>query len=391
MQMRRRGITFVCLIGLSAMLVAACASGPPAPTLVPVQAAAGGELIAGVSESAAIPLTGKWRAQHVAAFSDELVAPDFDDSSWSEVTAPASWTEQGFGDLEGAPGIVVYRTKVDVPRAWKGKTVGISAWFNPFNGRVFVNGTPVEPVRKPFAAYSDVSTLLKYGERNTIAVTTMYEGYSEFAGGGGPRLGLIDQVAVPAIEHEEIEIAGNKATFIHPKQEGTYPFVVFNFTGSHFRAEREPWFDMGDDLARQGIASLALALAEQNVDSVQAAVDYLRNSGWVDSDKIILLGGGQGAPTMLDAALQDPSIAGLILISAPPVKNLTELAPRPVLLVASQGEQHGLILEQAQESAAGAGNAKVIVLSGEGSGTFIFTSVWSQVRRALLDFVQGTK
>jgi hypothetical protein len=356
-----------------------------------VEAADGQELIPGVSESAAVPLTGKWRAQNVDAFREELVAPDFDDSSWNEVMAPASWAEQGFGDLEGTPGMVVYRTHVDVPRAWRGKAVGIQAWFNPFNGRVFVNGTPLEPARTPFASYADVSALLKYGESNTIAVTTMYEGYSEFTAGGTPRLGLIDQIAVPAIEHEEVEIAGIKATFIHPRQEGRYPVVVFNFTGSHFRAEREPWFDMGDDLARQGIASLALALDEQNLESVQATLEHLRGSGWIDPDQIILLGGGQGAPTMVDAALQDRAIAGLILISAPPVKNLNELEPRPVLLLASQEEQHGLILEQAQESAGGANNAKVHMLPGEGSGTFIFTSVWSQVRRSLLDFVQATK
>jgi hypothetical protein len=219
----------------------------------------------------------------------------------------------------------------------------------------------------------------------------MYEGYSEFTEGGQPRIGLIDQIAVTAIQREEVEIAGNKATFIHPKQEGTYPIVVFNFTGSHFRAEREPWFDMGDDLARQGIASLALALNEQNVESVQEAVDYLRQSAWVDPEKIFLLGGGQGAPTMLDTALPDPTIAGLILISAPPVTNLEPLDSRPVLFIASQGEQHGLILEQAQQSAAGMTNAEIITLPGEGSGTFIFTTVWSRVRQALIDFVQAAK
>ena len=219
----------------------------------------------------------------------------------------------------------------------------------------------------------------------------MYEGYSEFTQSGEPRIGLIDQIAVAAIQHEEVQIAGNKATFIHPKQDGTYPVVMFNFTGSHFRAEREPWFDMGDDLARQGIASLALALDEQNVESVQLAVDYLRQSGWVDPKKIFLLGGGQGAPTMLDAALQDPTIEGLILISAPRLKNLDQLDSRPVLFVASQGEQHGLILEQAQQSAEGVTNAQVVTLPGEGSGTFIFTTVWSQVRQALLDFVQAAK
>jgi hypothetical protein len=391
MEMMQRGICFACLACLWIMLLASCASGPPAPTLVPVQGGSGQELLPGVSESAAISLAGKWRAQKAEAFSGEFVAPDFDDSKWAEVTAPAPWSEQGFGDLAGTPTLIVYRTKVEVPRAWKGKAIGISTWFNPFNGRVFVNGTAVEPVRKPFAAYADVSELLKYGENNTIAVTTMYEGYSEFTGDGPPRIGLIDQMAVTAIQREETEISGKKATFIHPKQQGNYPIIVFNFTGSHFMAEREAWYDMGEDVARGGIASLALALDDQKVQSIHAALDYLRQTGFADEQKIFLLGGGQGAPTMLEAALQDPLIAGLILISAPPVKNLEALDSRPVLLIASQGEQHGLILEQAQASAKGVTNANVIVLPGEGSGTFIFSSVWSQVRKALVDFVQAAK
>ena len=388
MKLLVRPLIFACL---STALIVSCASAPAAPTLVPAQAGANQELLPGVSESAAIPMAGKWRAQKVDAFNDQLMAPDFDDSTWREVNAPDSWSNQGFGDLEGTPSMVVYRTKLDVPRAWKGKAVGISAWFNPFNGRVFVNGTAVEPARKPFAAYADVSTLLKYGESNTIAVTTMYEGYSEFTGTGASRLGLIDQIAVPAIEHEEVEIAGNKATFIHPKQAGTYPVIIFNFTGSHFMAEREAWFAMGDELARAGISSLALALEKQQVESIQAAIEYLRKSRFAGPQKIFLLGGGQGAPTMLDAAQKDSSITGLIFISAPPLKNLSQLGSRAVLLIASQGEQHGLILEQAQQSAAGVTNARVVTLPGEGSGTFIFTSVWSQLRRALLDFVQATK
>jgi predicted esterase len=386
-----RLIRFACLFSLLSTLLGSCVSGASAPTLVPVQAAAGQELIPGVSEAAAVSLMGKWHAQKAEAFNDQFVAPDFDDSAWTEVTAPAAWSEQGFGELEGTPGMVVYRTKVDIPRAWKGQAVGISAWFNPFNGRVFVNGTAAEPVRKPFEAYADVSELLKYGESNTIAVTTMYEGYSEFTESGGPRIGLIDQIDVTAIQHEEVEVAGNKATFIHPQQEGDYPVIVFNFTGSHFMAEREVWYDLGDDLARTGIASLALALGDQKIESVQAALEYLRQTGLVDEEKIFLLGGGQGAPTMLDVALQDPAIVGLILISAPPVKNLNQLASRPVLFIASQGEQHGLILEQAQESAKGVTNTKIVALPGEGSGTFIFTSVWSQVRQALIDFVQAAK
>jgi predicted esterase len=351
----------------------------------------GQELVPGVSQSAAIFLAGKWRAQKAGTFTDQLVAPDFDDSAWTEVTAPASWADQGFDDLDGTPSMVIYRTKVNVPRAWQGKAIGLSAWFNPFNGRVFVNGAPVEPVRKPFAPYADVSKLLKYGQSNTIAVTTMYEGYAEFTSGGAPRLGLIDQIVVPAIQHEEVEIGGNKATFIHPKQPDASPVIVFNSTGSHFMAEREPWFDLGDDLARAGIASLALALDDQKVESVQAAVEYLRQSEFVDPQRIFLLGGGQGAPTMLDAARKDPAIAGLIALSAPPLKDLGQLGSRPVLLIASQQEQHGLILEQAQQSAAGLSNAKVVMLPGEGGGTFVFTTVWSQIRQVLMDFVKPAK
>jgi predicted esterase len=379
------------LLASLVMLLASCGAGLPAPTLVPVQAASGQELIAGVSESAAISLAGLWRAQKVDVFSNELAAAEFDDSSWLEVTAPASWTEQGFEELDGTPSIVVYRNQVEVPRAWQGEAVGLSTWFNPINGRVFVNGTPVEPVRKPFAAYTDVSELLRYGESNTITVTTMYEGYSEFAQGGPPRIGLIDQIAVTAIQREDVEIAGNQATFIHPTQEGAYPVVVFNATGSHFRAEREPWFDMGDELAREGIASLALALDEQNVESVDVAIEYLRQSAFVDPQRIILLGGGQGAPTMLEAAFSNPTLAGLIFISPPRLQGLNELGSRPVLLIAGQEEQRGLILQQAQESATGAANAEVIALPSEGGGTFLFTTLWSQVRRALLDFVQATK
>jgi hypothetical protein len=379
------------LLACLVMLVASCSTGAPAPTLMPVQASPGQELIPGVSESAAISLAGTWRAQKVDSFRDELAAPEFDDSNWIEVTAPASWTEQGFGDLEGTPSIVVYRTRVDVPRAWESKAVGLSAWFNPFNGRVFVNGMPVEPARKPFAAYADVSELLQYGQGNTITVTTMYEGYSEFAQAGLPRIGLVDQIAVTATEHEEVKIGGYQATFIHPTQAGRYSVVVFNVTGSHFRAEREPWFDMGDEIARQGIASLALALDEQSVESVQAAVEYLRQSPFVDPQRIILLGGGQGAPTMLEVARNDPAIVGLILLSPPPLQGLNELGARPVLLIAGQHEQRGLILKQAEQSAAGAEHAEVIALPGEGGGTFLFPTVWSQVRQVLLDFVQAAK
>src|SRR5690242_13407107 len=102
-----RLIRFACLACWLSTWLSSCASGAPAPTLVPVEAAASQALFPGVSESAAISLAGKWRAKNVEAFSDQLVAPAFDDSTWTEVNAPAPWGEQGFGDLEGTPAIVV--------------------------------------------------------------------------------------------------------------------------------------------------------------------------------------------------------------------------------------------------------------------------------------------
>jgi hypothetical protein len=94
---------------------------------------------------------------------------------------------------------------------------------------------------------------------------------------------------------------------------------------------------------------------------------------------------------MLDVARNDPAIAGLLLLSSPPVQGLSELGARPALLITGQEEQRGLILKQAEESAAGAENAEVIALPGQGGGTFLFSTVWSQVRQALLDFVQAAK
>jgi predicted esterase len=369
-------------------LLAACSSGPAAPTLIPVQPSAGQEAIVGVSESAAIVMAGKWRAQKIDAFKDEIASPEFDDSSWTEFDAPGTWSSQGFGDLEGQPVIVAYRTKVDVPSSWKGKKVGISAWFNPFNGRVFVNGTAVDPTRKPFAAYADVSDLLQYGKSNTITVTTLYEGYAEFGQGGSPRLGLVDQIAVSAVQREEIKVADFDATFIHPVQAGSYPAVVFNATGSHGMAEREAWYDLGEELARQGIVSLALALPQQKAESIQAAIDYLRQSGMVDSQKIYLFGVDQAAPVMLDAAIANPQIAGLIALSPPQLKNADKLGNRNLLVMVSEKDQSGRLLVWAKESAAAVAGAQVVTLPGDGHGTFVFSTLWSSVRTALLDFIQ---
>ena len=147
-------------------------------------------------------------------------------------------------------------------------------------------------------------------------------------------------------------------------------------------------FELGEELARQGIVSLALALPQQKVESVQAAVDFLRQSGMVDVQKIYLFGVDQAAPVMLDAAVKDPQIAGLVALSPPQLKGMDKFGDRKLLLLVSEKDQSGRLLTWAQESAAAVPGSQLIPLPGDGHGTFVFSTLWSDVRQALLGRLQ---
>ncbi len=366
---------------------------PPEPTVTPIPLAPGQELIPDVSLVNSIDLTGKWRFSQVKAFNDSLTQPGFDDSQWAETTAPAAWDAQGLAEQVGKGTIVVYRRSVDVPAEWKGKPTGIHAWFNPFASRVFVNGQEVDPARKPFAAYADVSDLLKYGEANSLVVITQYDGYAEFAEQGPARIGLIENRPVTKIIHDELTVdtpdGKSDATLIYPAEKTSLPGLVLVATGSHGMGEKINWIDLADDLARQGYVSLAVSLTQQKQEDVLAAIKFLGGQPMVDPSQITLFGVDQSCEAAVQAAIQNPNLKSLILLSPPQViDEASGLTKMPLLMMASQGDRSGLILDQVKETAAKAGNAQVTGLPGEGHGTFIITNTWNALRQALLSWLK---
>ncbi|MCS7220427.1 MAG: hypothetical protein RML36_01015 [Anaerolineae bacterium] len=368
------------------MALASCPSQPSPTALAPSQ-----EMISDVNLNEAISLAGRWRSRPVELFNEEMAQPGFDDSEWAEVDAPAAWDAQGMADLTGKAAVVVYRRQVEVPAVWQGKRVGISAWFNPHSSQVFVNGQRVEPERKPFAPFADVSVLLRYGQMNTLAVTTIYDGYFEMAEAGPPRIGLITERPVTRVLHEDVTIAtpdgSAEATLIRPAVSQGLPALILIATGSHGLPEKTAWFDFADDLARQGYVCLALALPVQRPAGALAAVEYLRSLTWVNPRQIVLFGADEGAKTAMRAAEQDVQIRGVILLS-PPMQEPIGLGHRPVLILASREDRRGLVLEQAQAIAEQVqGPYQLVALPGDGHGTFVFTSAWNAARRAVMEWL----
>lgn len=379
---------------LAALLAGGCGpAAAPTPTPTPLAVAEGQEVITDVSLTEAIELTGLWRFRQVEAFSEEMARPDYDDSDWDQVRAPAPWSEQGLEDLVGQSKVVVYRRQVEVPADWEGRPIGISAWFNPHDSSVFVNGERVEPVRKPFAPYADVSGLLKYGQANTIAVTTLYDGLFEIAEAGPARLGPIEPRPVTQVLQEEVTIPAEKgeadATLVRPATGQGLPVLVFIATGSHGMGVKTDWLELASDLARQGYISLAVALKIQEPEGALTAVHYLRSLPMVDPTRIVLVGADQGGETVILAAAQDLQISGVAVISGSPVDEVAQLGQRPILFLAAEGDRHGLVLEQAQEMARLAqGPCQVVALPGNGHGVYVLPNAWNATRQALLAWLQ---
>ena len=384
---------------LVTLLAGSCApAATPSPTPTPLILAEGQEAITDVSLTDAIALTGLWRFRQVEMFSQEMAGLDYDDSDWGEVQAPDSWSEQGLGDWVGQAKVVVYSRQVQVPADWEGKPIGISAWFNPHDSLVFVNGQRVEPVRKPFAPYADVSELLKYGQANTIAVTTLYDGMFEMAETGPARLGPIYMRPVPQVLQEDVMIPAEggeaDATLVRPAlalsgAEGAgqgLPALVFISTGSHGLGEKTEWLELATDLARQGYVSLPVALKIQEPQGALAAVNYLRSLSFVDPTRIVLVGADRGGETVILAAVQDAQIAGVVVISGPQVDEVAQLGNRSALFLAAEGDQRGRVLDQAEAMANLAqGPHQLIALPGDGHGTYVLTNAWNATRRALVE------
>jgi hypothetical protein len=382
------------LLGIFLIFTAGCTQ-PTSPTIqpspTPVPLLPGQEAIQDVSLENSINLRGQWRYAQVEAFQGEMTTPEFDDSQWTEIEAPTTWDHQGMGDQVGKGIVVVYRRQIDIPAEWRGQTTGIHAWFNPFASQVFVNGERLEPERKPFAGYADISGLLSYGEENTIAVVVQHDGLLYFAESGPVRIGLLESRPVTQVVHEEILVetpdGQAEATIIRPTEKTSLPGFVLVATGGHGLAEKVTWYDLADDLARVGYVSMAVALPQQKVDGILAAVQSFREHPAVKPDQIVLFGVDRASEAVVQAGVQDANIKGIILLSPPQViRDIAKLTDDPILLMASQGDRNGLILEQIREMGNQVENAEVVSLPGDGHGTFIITNTWNALRQSLLDW-----
>jgi dienelactone hydrolase len=389
-----RGKSALVAAVLVVLLAGNCAA-PAAPSATPTHLvpAEGQESITDVSLVNAVGLTGVWRFRPVEAFNEKMAGLDYDDSDWAEIQAPAPWSEQGLEEQVGHPQVVIYRRQIDVPADWEGKPIGISAWFNPRDSLVYVNGQRVEPARKPFASYADVSELLRFDQANTIAVTTLYDGIFEMAEVGPARLGIIEQRPVTQVLQEQVSIpteAGESdAALVRPAAGEGLPALLFVSTGSHGMGEKTEWLELAADLARQGYVSLPVALKVQKPDGALAAVDHLRSLPAVDPARIVLVGADRGGETVILAAVQDAQIAGVVVISGPQVDEVTQLGQRPILFIAATGDHRGRVLEQAQAMADLAqGPHQVVALPGDGHGTYVLANAWNATRQALISWLQ---
>jgi dienelactone hydrolase len=391
------------------VVLAACASIEPAPVASlpkeslpaaaePAPAPAlrlATEPIADVVEEGAVALEGDWRFSVVPQFTPEMAAPDFDDSAWDTVRAPTRWADQGIGDLTGTGAVAVYRRTVDLPEEWQGQRIGISAWFYPYGAQVFVNGRKVEPVRTTFAPYADVTELVTPGAPAQITVVAQYDGAFDATDAAPARIGPLGERSVTKVLHSEGSVAtpnGEAVTVLtHPEADGPLPGLVLVASGSHGLAELSAWRDVADELARAGYVSLAVALPAQMAEGVAAGVEALRANPLVDPQRVALWGVDAAATATLEASAALSGTAplrGVVVLTPPMWNRLPAAGDQPLLLIATEQERGGLVLNQLTKLAAALGQrATVVALPGEGQGMFVIANVWNDLRAALLPWL----
>ena len=89
---------------------------------------------------------------------------------WEEVRVPHTW--QVAERTAEFMGRAWYRREIDVPLSWKGRVARLEFEAVFHTARVWVNGRPAgEHVGKGYTAFAlDVTALLEFGKRNTVAV-----------------------------------------------------------------------------------------------------------------------------------------------------------------------------------------------------------------------------
>ncbi len=352
--------------------------------------AAADDLVTGVAREGAIDLSGAWRCAAVPQVGDSLFSSSTDDSTWQSVQAPGRWADQK-ANAEGMPA-VVYRRTVKVPADWKGKQIGIAAWFCGDGSLVYVNGQEVDPSGPPNAMYADVSSLLLYGQDNLIAVSTTGDGVRELAEAGPPLLGPIGQRHLTKVVRTDISIPVQpralSASLYRPDGGQDLPLVIFAATGHADYAIKDDWRQLNDDLARKGYASLAVVFYKFTPQEFQAVFQYAAGLEAVDHSRIALVGAMKATRPAALAAIANPDVRTLVLVSSARIPEIARIGERPVLFICGDKEASVPALSAARGMADSlAGPHDIAVLSSTESGTALLDTSWNGLRAALLGWL----
>lgn len=132
-----------------------------------------------------VKVNDKWKFQK-GDFTN-AASPDFDDSKWRIVDLPHDWSVEGpynsglasaTGYLPG--GIAWYRKFMEIPAEMNNKKVFIYFEGIYRNGEVFINGTSVGMRPNGYVSYLyDVTSSIKFGEKNTISVRVDHSKYND--------------------------------------------------------------------------------------------------------------------------------------------------------------------------------------------------------------------
>jgi hypothetical protein len=358
--------------------------------LGPAPVAVAQDVVKAVASDGAISLAGQWRCQAVSQVDEALLSEKADDSGWASVEAPGRWDVQK-ANPQGLPA-VIYRRTVDAPADWKGRQVGISAWFCGTDSLVYVNGQEVDPAGPPNALYADVSGILRYGEENLIAVSTTGDGIRELAEVGPPLLGPIGQKTLTKVNRTAVNIPVQPkplpANLFVPEGKTGLGLVIFASTGHADYSIKDDWRQLNDDLARRGYASLAVQFSRFTPEEFAAVLSYASSLGVVDHSRIVLVGTMKASRPAALAAVASPGVRGLVLVSSAKVPEIAQMGDRPVLFVCGDLESSVPALAAARQMSAGlTGPHAIAALTSTASGVALLDTSWNGLRDAFLGWL----
>jgi beta-galactosidase len=106
----------------------------------------------------------------------------YDDSQWGKIKVPGNWELQGFEEPaykepKNVKGVGLYRTRFDVPVAWKDRRVTLRFDGVLFGYELWINGAWVQRFESGFNRCDfDITSLVKYGTPNILAVRVYRQG-----------------------------------------------------------------------------------------------------------------------------------------------------------------------------------------------------------------------